>query len=106
MNYLKLINRIDELKGVYMKNEELLTKERHEQGLYSIKELCVMFHCGRSKIDFAVNTGQLNYLSPNGRDRFIYFNDFLEYSIKKDNTTKIETEAVLSNKMPSKKHLN
>lgn len=60
-------------------NLNKLIEIRHERGLYSIVELCAMFGCGRAKIDFALNTGQLKYVSPNNRDRFIFINDFLVY---------------------------
>ena len=59
--------------------KKVLIQVRHERGLYQIKELCAMFGCGRSKIDFALNTKKLKYISPNGRDRFIYLDDFLKF---------------------------
>lgn len=64
-------------------DQEELTKVRQSQGIYSIRELSSMFQCGRSKIDNAINTGQLNYLSPNNRDRYVFLNDFLKY-MKRD----------------------
>ena len=63
---------------VDIKQQELI-EARQKVGLYSIQELCSMFCCGRSKIDFAINSGQLKYMSPNNRDRFVYLNDFLDY---------------------------
>ena len=59
---------------------EQLIEARQKLGLYSIKELCAMFGCGRSKIDEAINSGKLKYMSPNGRSRFIFLNDFLEFN--------------------------
>lgn len=56
-----------------------LIEARHNLGLYSIQELCSMFGCGRSKIDLAINTGQLKYISPNNRDRFVYLKDFFNF---------------------------
>lgn len=64
-----------------------LIETRHHAGLYSIKELCTMFGCGRAKIDFALNTGQLKYISPNNRERFIYLEDFLSF-MKTNNVKK------------------
>ncbi len=66
-----------EEERVYPK--EVLIEARHKIGLYSIKELCDMFGCGRFLIDLGVNSGKLKYLSPNNRDRFIYLNDFLKF---------------------------
>ena len=60
-------------------NFDKLVEVRHERGLYSIAELCSMFGCGRGKIDFALNTGLLKYISPNNRERFVYLADFLNY---------------------------
>lgn len=61
-----------------MKNQ--LIEARQKIGLYSIKELCAMFGCGRSKIDAAINSGKLRYMSPNGKSRFVFLNDFLEFN--------------------------
>lgn len=58
---------------------EVLIEARHKIGLYSIKELCSMFACGRSLIDKGINSGILKYMSPNNRDRYVYLNDFLKY---------------------------
>lgn len=60
-------------------NEKKLVEARHNLGLYSIQELCSMFGCGRTKIDLAINTGQLKYISPNNRDRFVYLKDFFDF---------------------------
>lgn len=66
-------------------NEKELVDLRHSKGLYSVKELCVMFCCGRGSIDYALNSKRLNYISPNNRDRYVYISDFVEYmeSLKK-----------------------
>lgn len=58
-------------------SEEELLEARHSIGLYSIKELCLMFNCSRFYIDKALNEKSLKYLSPNNRDRYIYLKDFL-----------------------------
>lgn len=63
------------------KNQELVDA-RHGIGLYSIRELCDMFGCGRYMIDFAINSHQLKYMSPNNKSRFVYLKDFLEYMEK------------------------
>lgn len=62
--------------------EKELREARREIGLYSVQELRVMFNCGRTVIDNALNTGQLKYLSPNNRERFVYLNDFIEFMKK------------------------
>lgn len=61
---------------------EELVKARHAIGLYSINELRCMFATdgkpkSRYSIDMLLNTGKLKYISPNGRERFIYLNDYL-----------------------------
>lgn len=61
---------------------ETLDKARHAISLYTIRELCTMFGCGRAHIDMALNNGSLKFMSPNNRDRFIYLNDFLEFFTK------------------------
>lgn len=63
-------------------NQELMDA-RHKIGLYSVSELCSMFECGRAKIDSLLNTGQLKYISPNGRTRYVYLNEYLELLSKK-----------------------
>lgn len=64
-------------------NQDELQKYRHEMGYYSIKEICVMFGCNRTRIDNAINTKELDYISPNGRTRFVKLNEFLEYCNRK-----------------------
>ena len=59
--------------------EKELSNVRQSKGLYSIKELAKMFGIGRAKIDYALNTNQLKYVSPNGKTRFIFVDDFFEY---------------------------
>lgn len=57
---------------------EALKQARHEIGYYSISELQIMFSsCGRSKIDYLVNSGKLKYISPNNREKYIKLSDFL-----------------------------
>lgn len=56
-----------------------LVKTRHELGLYSIKEICNMFGCGRTLIDKALKTGELDSMSPNNKERFVYLKDFMEF---------------------------
>lgn len=56
-----------------------LVEARHNLGLYSIRELQIMFSCGRETIDFAINSGKLKYLSPNNKDRYVYLKDFQKY---------------------------
>lgn len=63
--------------------ESELIELRKQIKLFSIGELCVMFNCGRGSIDDAINSGQLEYLSPNNRDRYIYLDKFLEYMQKR-----------------------
>ncbi|MBQ8845065.1 MAG: hypothetical protein IJ008_03505 [Clostridia bacterium] len=60
-------------------NELELIEVRKKIGLYSIKELCLMFKIGRESIDYALNTNRLKYISPNNRDRYIYLKDYLKY---------------------------
>ncbi|MBO5022233.1 MAG: hypothetical protein J6C53_01995 [Clostridia bacterium] len=60
-------------------SEEELIQARKAIGLYSICELCTMFGCGRKKIDDACNSKKLRYISPNGKGRFIYLNDFIKF---------------------------
>lgn len=74
-----------------VKNQELVNA-RHAIGLYSIKELCEMFNCGRSKIDYGINNGELPYISPNNKDRFVYLKDFLEYAEIKKEDSRLSTE--------------
>lgn len=57
--------------------KEDLVKFRRDMGIFSISEICEMFGCGRSYIDFMINDQKLNYITPNNRDRFVYLNDFL-----------------------------
>ena len=59
--------------------EKELSSVRQSKGLYNIKELAKMFGIGRAKIDYALNTNQLKYVSPNGKTRFIFVDDFFEY---------------------------
>lgn len=59
--------------------EKELSCVRQSKGLYSIKELAKMFGIGRARIDYALNTNQLKYVSPNGKTRFIFIDDFFEY---------------------------
>lgn len=59
--------------------QDKLEKARHAIELYSINELCIMFHCSRYSIDNAINLKKLDYISPNNRDRYIYLKDFLKY---------------------------
>lgn len=59
------------------KERKELIELRHSQGLYSIKELMAMFGIGRHALDFAMNSGQLKWMSPNNRERFVYMSDFL-----------------------------
>lgn len=73
--------------------EEKLRKARHDIGLYTIKELAVMFDCGRQSIDNAINTGQLKYISPNNKTRYVFVSDFLKYSQKKT-MLRLETKAL------------
>lgn len=61
---------------------EELAEARHAIQLYTIKELCTMFNCGRTNIDQALNSGELKFISPNNRDRYIYLNDFLTFFTK------------------------
>lgn len=68
------------MKGI---DKDELKNARHKIGLYSIRELCVMFECGRARIDSAINSNHLSYISPNGRTRYIYIKDFLDYFNKK-----------------------
>lgn len=64
-------------------NQELMDA-RHKMGIYSVSELCCMFECGRAKIDVLLNKGQLKYISPNGRTRYVYLNEYLELISKND----------------------
>lgn len=61
------------------KKEEKLLNARHAIGLYSIKELCVMFGCSRYNIDKAINNKKLKYMSPNNRDRYICIDEFIHF---------------------------
>lgn len=61
-----------------MLDKEELLKVRHDMGYYSVQELCAMFGIGRSFIDNALNSGQLEYISPNAKTRFIKLSDYLE----------------------------
>jgi len=79
----------DNSKIVQIENEKL-KNVRHERGIYSIKELSIMFDCHRKKIDDAINHNGLHYMSPNGRTRFIYLADYLSYIEKKNSTNKTE----------------
>lgn len=60
-------------------NKDELADRRHALGIYSIKELSDMFGMGRSHIDYALNTNQLKYVSPNNRTRFILLKDFIAF---------------------------
>jgi len=62
---------------------EKLTAARHGIGLYSLKEICIMFNCSRYSLDNAINLGELKYISPNNRDRYVYLSTYLEYLDKK-----------------------
>lgn len=59
--------------------ESALVKARHAIGLYSISELTEMFGMSRFHLDNALNLGELKYISPNNKTRFIYLQDYLEY---------------------------
>lgn len=62
-----------------MSKEEIntLVEDRHRLGLYSVIELAKMFSVGRSAIDYLLNTGQLKFISPNNKSRFILLKDYL-----------------------------
>ncbi len=64
-------------------DKKVLVEARHEKGLYSIRELRAMFDVGRCSIDFALNSGQLKWMSPNGKERFVFLDDFIEWMEKK-----------------------
>lgn len=63
---------------------------RKNRDLYTIEELCDMFSIGRAKIDDALNNHDLSYISPNGRKRFVYLDDFLKHLEKNKKTVKQE----------------
>lgn len=69
-------------------NQEALVKQRHELGYYSVLELSLMFGISRVKIDEAINTGQIDYISPNAKTKFVKLNEFLEYSKNKKGESK------------------
>lgn len=62
--------------------KKAMVEKRHERGLYSIKELQAMFGIGRVTIDYALNSGQLKWMSPNGSTRFVFLKDFMEWMEK------------------------
>lgn len=55
-----------------------LKETRHQLGIFTITELSEMFKVGRHKIDHYLNTGQLKYISPNGRTRFVRLKEYVE----------------------------
>ncbi len=65
------------------KNAEALIKARHDIGLFSIKEIREMFPrkdgkpMSRYTIDYLINSNQLKYVSPNGRDRYVFLKDYI-----------------------------
>lgn len=65
------------------KRKELLVLARHKIGLFTIQEYCEMFDMSRYYIDLAVNSGELEFVSPNNRQRFIDINDFQKWMKKK-----------------------
>jgi len=75
---------LEENNKIIQIEKEKLKNVRHERGIYSIKELSIMFDCHRKKIDDAINNNSLHYMSPNGRTRFIYLSDYLLYIEKRE----------------------
>lgn len=57
----------------------MLKQARYNCAIFSIEEIATMFKCGRSNIDYAINSGKLPYFSPNNKDRYIYLKDFEKY---------------------------
>lgn len=71
---------------------EKLVEARHKAGIYSLKEICYMYAdpvtgkpMSRFSIDNAMNSGELEYMSPNNRDRYIDIENFKTYMSKNSN---------------------
>jgi len=66
------------------KQVDALANARHAIGLYSISEMCEIFPRANGKpmsrhtVDFLINSGQLRYVSPNGRDRYVFLAEYIE----------------------------
>lgn len=66
------------MKELTKTEKSALKKARFGIGYYSISELQAMFSdCGRSKIDYLINSGELSSISPNNRERYVKLEDFL-----------------------------
>jgi hypothetical protein len=60
-------------------SEEELVKGRIEKGIFTITELAKRYCTHRYSIDNAINTGQLPFMSPNNKTRFVKETDFEKY---------------------------
>ena len=59
-----------------------LQKARHQVGLYSLKELSLMFDVGLQKVKFAVDTKKVKSISPNRKVRYVFLSDWVAYMEK------------------------
>lgn len=74
-----------------------LPPARQYMGLYSVKELAEVFGFSRTCIDRAIKQGELAYVSPNNKTKYVYIEDFAEFMQKKGNRTTFQNVAIALN---------